>query len=225
MMEAAKTQADLLIEDIGNKLTLSQNAAIKANDGASQWADMQKLYHRTIEKYNLNKNDASHACLKPIDLSWELPTSTTSRRRQSDVLKRDTCNYRIFEIYQEVPQNQSFPGSSDGTYWAGFDLSLEQGDNADYPCDSGYQVVGPVLWNGGSDTAIPGSLGPFDLNQGAYTSCKYNGGGFTSNGTLTCNGDYHWDCNLVEAFNAGIPPTVACDDFELYLTVYCSYAL
>lgn len=166
-MGAAKTQVDLLIEDIGNKLSLSQNAAINANDGASQWAELQKAYQAIIEKYNLNKNDASHACLKPIDLSWELTTATTSRCRQSDLSKRDTCTYNTFEVYQEVPQNQTFPGSSEDTYWAGFDLSLKQGSNADYLCDSGYQVVGPVLWKAGSDTAIPGSLGPFDLDEGA----------------------------------------------------------
>lgn len=195
------------------------------SDGPDQWADDQKAYQETINTYNLKNTDASHPCLKPIDLSWELSTSTTSSRRQYDLSKRDACTYNTFEVYQEVPQSQSSSGSSDDTYWAGFDLSLKQGNNANYLCDSGYQVVGPVPFKSGVDTAIPGSLGPFELDQGAYTGCKYSEGGSTGNGTLSCSGEYHWDCTLIEDFANGTPPTVTCDGVELYLALYCSYAL
>ncbi|QKX61739.1 uncharacterized protein TRUGW13939_08895 [Talaromyces rugulosus] len=160
-----------------------QEKAISSSNGVEQWTAIQKALNKIIVTYGLNGDDAYHPCLKPIDLSWQLPTTCST----SDLSKRDTCNYdRIFEVYQEVPENETEPGYQD-TYWAGFDLSLKQGDNADYLCDSGYQVVGPVPWHK-IDTPIPGSLGPLDLNQGKYTGCKYNRGDVTGNGTLTCNG-------------------------------------
>ena len=99
---------------------------------------------------------------------------------------------------------------------AGFDLPNEESGYSEL-CDSGYQVAGPEGWESSVLPGIP-SLGPFDLNEGTYTGCMYNGYEDPGlNGTLTCDGGNGWAC--VTDFDE----VQACGNWTLSIWLYCPY--
>lgn len=110
-------------------------------------------------------------------------------------------------------------------YWTAFDVGEFEAFTKNVICFSSdrLMVYGPEQ-ELTVDPVFPLYIGPFDLDNGFYTDCYYQGRQTTQVGYMYCAGNHVWPCIAERARQHSETPQYTCPGGEVYYhQVSCPY--